>query len=208
MSEVDPHTDPVLTAGTVDPAWIELIRATRPTVGAVRLVCVDGPAGAGKTSITAALAQALEPTFGVVPVVHGDELYEGWDVVAGVADRVTAFGMLADRLETWLLEPWRRDSEGAHPLWDWRSGAWSGSRRVPAAPVVLLDGVALASRPLRDQAVLSVWVGADDSVRLDRVLARDGESLRIEMLTWQRDESIWHDLDGTRAGVDARVWTT
>ncbi len=171
-------------------------------------MCVDGPAGSGKTTVAADLADALAASYGVVPVVHGDEVYEGWDVVAGAPDRVAAFALLTVRVDTWLLEPWRRGADGGHPVWDWHAGRWGADVVVPAAPVVILEGVALASRGLREHAALTVWVDADDDVRLDRVLARDGDALREEMLTWQRDEVAWHRLDGTCAAADVRIQTT
>ena len=191
--------------GWVDPRWVEQVLLAAPSVGMVRLVCVDGPAGSGKTTLATALAARLEQTFGEVAVVHGDEVYEGWAVVVGTRDRVEAFARLADRLDGWLLERWRRGYDGEHPRWDWHARQWSESTVVvPPVPVVILEGVGLAARTLRAHAVLSVWVDADDDVRLARVLERDGESLRGEMLTWQRDESAWHLLDETAEGCDVR----
>lgn len=183
------------------------VSAAAPSVGPVRLVCVDGPAGAGKTSFAADLVRALAPTFGEVPVVHGDEVYEGWAVVAGEPDRVAAFAVLADRLDAWLLEPFRRGQDARLPTWDWYAGSWGVMVTVPPAPVVVLEGVGLAAHGLRENAVLTVWVDADDELRLDRVLARDGAGIRTEMLAWQRDEARWHELDGTRAAADVRIST-
>ena len=45
-----------------------------PTLGSGRLICVDGPAGSGKTTWAAGIAQ-LAPE---VTVVHMDDLYPGW----------------------------------------------------------------------------------------------------------------------------------
>ncbi len=45
-----------------------------PTLGAGRLVCVDGPAGSGKTSLADAVARRT-----AAQVVHMDDLYGGWD---------------------------------------------------------------------------------------------------------------------------------
>jgi uridine kinase len=192
----------------VDPRWVERVAFSEPGVGEVRLVCIDGPAGSGKTTLAAALAEALAATFGDVPVVHGDELYEGWDVVAGSPDRVSAFDALSNRVESWLLERWRHGWPGSHPRWDWYADAWGEPVEVPLSPVVILEGVGLAARALRAQAALTVWVeAADDDARLGRVLARDGESLRAEMIGWLLDEAEWHRRDGTRAGADAVLRT-
>ena len=184
------------------------VSAAAPSVGPVRLVCVDGPAGAGKTSFAADLVRALAPVHGEVPVVHGDGVYEGWDVVVGAPDRVAAFAALADRLDAQLLEPFRQGHDARLPTWDWYAGTWGVTVTVPPAPVVVLEGVGLAARRLREAAVLTVWLDADDEVRLARVLARDGDGIRAEMLAWQRDEARWHDLDGTRAAADVRLSTT
>jgi uridine kinase len=193
---------------TLPPGLADRIAVAPPSVGPVRLVCVDGPAGAGKTSFAADLVRALEAAHGPVPVVHGDDVYEGWDVVAGEADRVSAFAALARRLDVWLIEPFRRGGDALLPTWDWYAGAWGATHVVPAAPVVVLEGVGLAARALREHATLTVWLDADSGVRLERVLARDGAALREEMLAWQRDEARWHALDGTRAAADVRLSTT
>ena len=195
---------------TTTPELVARIAAAPAGGGPVRRVCVDGPAGSGKTTLARALADALSDPDGPgldVRVVHGDEVYEGWPVVAGAADRVAAFALLAQRLDAWLLTPWASGSTATQPVWDWHAGEWGEPVEVPAAGVVVLDGVGLASRSLRERAALSIWVEAAEAVRLDRVLARDGESLRAEMLGWQADEQRWFALDGTRRGCDVRVRT-
>lgn len=198
-------------SSALDPLWPQRILDFAPLVGAVRLVCVDGPAGSGKTSLAGDLAVALEslvPQAGPVPVVHGDSVYEGWDVVASAPDRVEAFDLLGSRLEGWLVDAWSDGRAGRHPVWDWSVGAWGDEVEVAAAPVVVLEGVGLAGARLRRHAVLSVWVEADPGVRLARVLERDGESLRDPMTTWQVDEDLWHARDRTRESADVRVSTT
>lgn len=204
MSWSDPSGAP---GSSVDPRWVERVLTAAPTVGEVRVVCVDGPAGAGKTTAAAALARALQPSFGEVPVVHGDEVYEGWPVVAAAPDRIAAFALLAGRLDTWLFDRWQHGYDAEHPRWDWYADAWGEPVVVPAAPAVVLEGVGLGSRPLRARSVLSVWVDCDPALRLGRVLARDGDGLRDPMLSWQRDEAVWHELDATAAESDVVLVT-
>jgi len=182
-----------------------LVRAAAPTVGPVRLVCIDGPAGSGKTTLAAAVADALSGPVGDVAVVHGDDLYEGWAVVSGSSDRVEAFDALTDRVIGWLLDPWRREAAGRHPVWDWAADAWGGWVAVDPRAVVVLEGVSMASRRLREHAALSVWVEVDPALGVERVVQRDGEGLRAEIERWQLDEARWHALDGTRKGADLRM---
>ncbi len=193
------------TASSALADLVARVVACDPSVGPVRLVCVDGPAGSGKTTLADALGGALHPAFDDVPVVHADDLYEGWALVADAPDRVTAFARFADRVDAWLLEPWSHGLPAVHPVRDWYADAWGPTVSVPAAPVVVLEGVGTASRALRARAALSVWVEVDPVLAIERVVARDGEAMRGEIVSWQRDEARWHELDGTRAGVDVRL---
>jgi uridine kinase len=127
--------------------------------------------------------------------------------VAAAPDRVAAFGLLADRVAATVLDPWSRGEPAVYPTWDWDLDAWGAERVVAPPAVAVLEGVALAARPLRARASLSVWVQADAAVRLPRVLARDGEPLREPMTAWQRDEQTWFDHDRTRAECDVRLTT-
>ena len=76
---------------------------------------------------------------------------------------------------------------------------------VAPQEVVVLEGVGMASRRLRAQAALSVWVDVDAALGIERVVQRDGEAMRGEIVRWQRDEARWHTLDGTREAADVRL---
>ena len=110
-------------------------RWSRPTrrSGPGRLICVDGPAGSGKTT----LAEELASLSGA-PVIHMDDLFEGWD----------GLPRISDQLDT-LLPPLAEGRPGSYRRWDWPGDAWAETVLVPPAPLLVLEGVgsgALAHR--------------------------------------------------------------
>ena len=66
------------------PALADRVRAAVPLLGRTRLVCVDGPAGSGKTTLADRLVTALGPG---AAVVHMDDLYAGW-TLAGASTQI------------------------------------------------------------------------------------------------------------------------
>jgi uridine kinase len=188
-------------------ALAAVVLAAEPRAGGVRLVCIDGPSGAGKTTLAASMAEALAPAVGEVPVVHGDEVYEGWPVAVDAPDPVQAFGILGEGLVRTLVLPWTQGRDGEHLVWDWAAGAWACSRSVPPAPVVLLEGVGLGGETLRRFASLVIWVDADRGTRAARVAERDGAEVASHMDAWREREDAWHLLDRTAEEADVRLVT-
>ena len=169
------------------------VLASEARCGRTRLVCIDGPAGSGKSTLAAAVAQAV----GAAPVVHMDDLYQGWDQPLG--------DQLAGRVDAWLLTPWAAGLAGNHPRYDWVRGRFGEWVQVPAAPVVILEGCASAAAGIRERASLVVWVEAPVALRLERGLERDGDALEGQWLSWQEREAAHFAVDDTRAAADVRV---
>lgn len=168
------------------------VRQSRPRLGDVRLIVVDGPAGSGKTTFAARLASVL----GNAPVVHMDDLYEGWD---GLHAR------LWQRLESQLLGPLRNGRPARYQAFDWAAGRFAQWVEVPPATALVLEGVGAAALPVDSSAVLRVWVEAPEELRLARGLARDGEALRDEWVRWTALEAAHFAADDTRGRADLVV---
>lgn len=159
--------------------------------GAVRVACIDGPAGSGKTT----LAGQLGAVTGA-PVVHLDDLYQGWSQELG--------GPLAARLAAWLLDPWEAGLPGRHLRYDWVAGSYVNWVEVPTAPTIILEGCGCASAAVRPRAALVIWVDAPPAVRLARGLARDGSELADRWSEWQRREAEHFIADGLPEAADVR----
>ena len=155
----------------------------------MRVVCIDGPAGSGKTTLADGLARAL----GGAPVVHLDDLYEGWEQELG--------DPLSARLRAWLLDPWRDGLPGRHLRYDWHAARYAEWVEVPPGPVVVLEGCGSAAAGVRDRAAVVAWVEADAAVRLARGLARDGAAMTALWHAWQRREAAHFATDGTAAAA-------
>lgn len=167
------------------------VRATPPRLGAVRLVCIDGPAGSGKSTLAGLLAAQLDS----VVLLHLDDMYEGWSGLCGVWERV----------EAEVLAPLRRGHPGRYRRYDWVRGAFAEWRDVPRCDVLVLEGCGSAPRAVDADAVLRVWVEAPADARLARGLARDGEALRERWLEWMATEAAQFAAERTRERSDVRV---
>jgi cytidylate kinase len=168
---------------------LELVNDRPPTLGAGRLLCVDGPAGSGKTT----LADEVAARTGA-PVVHMDNLYEGWDGLPRISEQL-------DR----LLRPLARDRPGSYRRWDWYADRWSEVVVVPPAPLLVLEGVGSGSRRHAGLITVLVWVEAPADLRLRRGLARDGVELDEHLRAWAQAEQAHFARDGTRARADLVV---
>jgi hypothetical protein len=166
------------------------VLAAPARLGGTRLVCVDGPAGSGKTTFAGRLAAALD-----APLVHMDDLYAGWTLVGAAA-----------RLAAGVLRPLRSGRTGAYHRFDWHAGAFASEpTTVPVAPALVVEGCASAPPAFDPLTTLRVWVEAPRGLRLRRGLERDGDALRGEWLRWQEREAAVFATDRNRTRADLRI---
>jgi hypothetical protein len=149
-----------------------------------RLVAVDGPGGTGKSFFAQRLAGAL----GNAPIVHTDDFATGEPGVEWWP-----------RLDREVLQPLVIGQTGRYQRYDWDRRALMEWHDVPAAPVVIIDGVSSARREIAPHLALAVWVHAPRAVRLARGLERDGEDARGDWERWMAEEDSHFRSDDTIA---------
>ena len=158
-----------------------------------RAIAVDGPAGAGKTTLAGQVADVAR-SHGTVAVVHLDDLYDGWRGVLSV-----------NALVATLLRCLHADGEASYRRYDWHRGEYAEVVRLDLPDLLVVEGVG-ASVPAVDRLLtLRVWVDAPRDRRLARGLARDGAHLRAEWEQFLVDETVVHDRDHSRDRADIVV---
>lgn len=181
--------------GSAEPArrLLDLARSRPATLGAGRLVCVDGPAGSGKTTLARAVA-ALAPG---TTVIHMDDLYDGWDGLPLIAGQLTS-----------LLEPLARGEAGRYRRYDWVAGRYAETVTVAPGDLLVVEGVGSGVTGVAHLVTVLAWVEAPKELRLQRGLARDGEAARPHWERWQVDEQALFSRERTRERADLVVDTT
>lgn len=156
------------------------------SLGPGRLVCIDGPAGSGKTTLALQVADLC-----VAPVVRMDDLYPGWEGLFEVEPEVLG-----------LLRPLSEGRAGCYRRFDWLAEEYRETHCVEPTPMLVLEGVGSGNRAWRELVTTLVWVEAPDEVRLSRGLARDGDAQREHWLRWMSDEARLFAREQTRARAD------
>lgn len=156
------------------------------------VVAIDGPSGAGKTTLAQAVAQELG-----CPLVHMDELYPGWDGLAAAVE------LVADQ----VLAPLARGERAAYRIWDWARDEWGETRVVAPTEMLVLEGCGSSVGRAGEYAAVQVWVDAEESVRRRRGIERDGESFAPHWERWSAQERALFGADRTAERAHLTVRT-
>ena len=165
---------------------LTLARSREPTLANARLISIDGPAGSGKTTLAAELAE-----LSGAPVLHLDDMFEGW----GGLPRI------ADQLDT-LLSPLAVGRSGTYRRWDWPGNAWAETVLVPPAPLLVLEGVGSGAAAYDDLVTVLAWVEVPYDLRMARGLERGGVGVAENWRQWAVDEQEVFERERTRERAD------
>lgn len=169
---------------------LELALDRPATLGPGRLVCIDGPAGSGKTTLAADLA-ALVPD---VRVIHMDDLYAGWSGLPQIDHQLTD-----------LLVPLAGGRAGSYRRYDWVAGDFAEQVVVEPVPLLVIEGVGSGARQFEPQVTVLVWVDAPHDLRMARGLARDGDTFAPRWEQWAADETTLFTKERTRERADVVI---
>ena len=173
-----------------------------PTRGRTRVVPADGPAGSGKTTLAAALAEGFSARGLEVAVLHMDDLYEGWEAL-----RPDLEPRLVERVVSQVLEPVGDGRPGRWQRYDWLAHDFDGWIDLPVVDVLVLEGCGSGARAYDVYRTTLVWIEADRETRIRRGIERDGEQVLPHWLAWMDREDAHFRLNATRERADVVLHT-
>ncbi len=168
-------------------AALEVALARKPTLHEGRLIAIDGPAGAGKSTLAAAI-------FDIFPgsrVVTLDDLYDGWSGLPRLHEQLDA-----------LLGPLSEGRPGTYRRYDWAEGRYAETVVVDPVDLLVLEGVGAGSLRHADLITVLVWVNAPADLAWSRVIARDGAEVEQPLHQWRLDEQEHFARENTRDRAD------
>jgi len=161
-----------------------------------RIVAVDGPGGAGKSSLADRLAHELG-----AQIIHTDDFaswenpVDWWPDLIALALEPLAAGRAAGYTPT----------------------SWGGKQREPLVieptGIVILEGVTASRQAFQPYLSYSIWIETPRDLRLQRGLERDGEHARPQWERWMEaeDQYIETERPAERADIvlagDRDTWT-
>ena len=167
---------------------IEKLDSTQP-IG----LAIDGVAGSGKTTLASRLCGDLKNC----QVVHMDELYEGWN--DPLSQRLTA------KVIRELLEPFNQQILIRYQKFDWILNRFDKFEDLKTSNILILEGVGSGQREFRKYLSKTIWVEYDPSQGFDRVIARDGEGIRGEMVNFLLDQNKHFIAELTKNASDYTI---
>lgn len=173
---------------------VQTALARQPTLGRGRLVCVDGPAGSGKSTLGRAIREAAS-SHGSSDLVQLDDLLDGWDGL----EKVSA------TLERDVLTPLAQGRPGRYRRYDWHRERFAEEHVVAPVDLLVVEGVSSGASSCSSWITTLVWVEAPADVRMARGLARDGEALRQQWMRWMAAEETLFTRERTRERADVVV---
>ena len=167
---------------------IQAIQAARPPCGmTTKIIAIDGPGGAGKSSFAEQLSQKLDNA----PVLHTDD-FASWENPLNWWPRL---------LEQ-VLEPLSRNERACYQRYDWSTKRLAEWHEILPAEYFLLEGVSSSREVFRPYIALSVWIETPRQERLRRGLERDGETARSQWEEWMIHEDEYIEFEHPEQKAD------
>jgi uridine kinase len=156
------------------------------------VIAIDGPAGAGKTTLAHEIFLALSPKMSV-NVIHMDDLYDGWDN-ALTNDLTQILCHLSDQHKKQLPTKLSR--------YNWATSSLDPTEVIAPSDLLILEGVGSGDKSLQEQFAALIWIDIDPEIGVQRVIERDGPGVENQMQKWLGTQQQYFSQHSTREKAD------
>lgn len=156
------------------------------------IIAIDGPAGAGKTTLAANIHLALFPNY-TSTIIHMDDLYNGWD---------KALSSDLTQTLTHIARAHKSEQEISLSKYDWANSTFSPAEPVESVELIILEGVGSGQHAVREYLSALIWIDIDEIKGLSRVLERDGEGIKNQMQKWLMTQEQHFAIEKTDNAAD------
>jgi uridine kinase len=156
------------------------------------IIAIDGPAGAGKTTLAHEIYLALSLKMSV-NVIHMDDLYDGWD---------NALGADLSAILKYLVNQHQKGSSAQIKRYNWSTSSFGESENIEPADLLILEGVGSGDKSLQDDLAALIWIDIDPEIGVMRVIDRDGYQVEDEMKKWLGTQQEYFSQHSTREKAD------
>jgi uridine kinase len=156
------------------------------------VIAIDGPAGGGKTTLAENLALAFATTLSST-VIHMDDLYDGWD---------RALDQDFSSVLVNIVDQHKNSQNISYASYNWREEKFDEAKEAPLAHLLILEGVGSGQSAIRSSLSALIWIDIAEGEGLARVIARDGESMRVPMQKWLTLQGQHFLAEGTQNASD------
>jgi uridine kinase len=156
------------------------------------VIAIDGPAGAGKTTLAHEIFLALSNSMSI-QVIHMDDLYAGWD--NALSDDLT-------KILRYLVDQHLQKSPAKIQRYNWGASSFGDSEVLPVADLLILEGVGSGDKEIQDNFAALIWMDIDPADGLKRVINRDGEQVAEQMNKWLTTQEKYFLQHSTREKAD------
>jgi len=156
------------------------------------VIAIDGPAGAGKTTLAHEIFLALSTKMSV-NVIHMDDLYDGWE---------NALTNDLTEILHYLVAQHQSQAPSKVSRYNWATSSFDPSEEIAPADLLILEGVGSGDKSLQDQLAALIWIDIEPEIGVKRVIERDGPGVRIQMQKWLGTQKQYFSQHSTREKAD------
>ena len=171
---------------------VDKINESSKKCGQTKIIVIDGPAGSGKTTLAKSLSGLLENC----PIIHMDEIYDGWENALSPKT--------SQDLVEWIINPLLESKSIEFVKYDWYLEKRIEKVVINLPKVLIIEGVGSSSFEISKYASLKLWIEVNKETGINRVLTRDGQQIQEQMKKWQSQESKFFIENNSKENSD--IW--